>query len=148
MTVEEIFNQIASHMIEGISYHEEMARAYNFIGLWGFAKCQVSHCCEEHNNLFCLRQYYATHYFKLLQEEHTHHPEIIPSTWYKYTTHAVDTSTKKQAVKELMNKWVEWERSTKTFYQAMRQELMSISEHAAANYLDNFIIAVTKELMT
>jgi len=38
MTIEEIFNKIASHMVEGIMIHDEMANAYDFLGLFGFAK--------------------------------------------------------------------------------------------------------------
>jgi len=43
MTVEEIFTKLATHMAQGISYHEEMAKAYDFIGLWGFAQCHTYH---------------------------------------------------------------------------------------------------------
>lgn len=133
-------------MREGVMYHEEFARAYNFLGLWGFSKCQVSHCKEEKENYQCLLYYYATHYFKLIQEEEIKKPEIIPTAWYKYTAQAVDTQTKRQSVKDLMTKWINWEKETKKFYQEMRQELMSINEHAAATYLDRFIEDVTKEL--
>jgi hypothetical protein len=36
--------------------------------------------------------------------------------WHKYTTMDVDTNTKRNSIKDLMTKWVEWERSTKKLY--------------------------------
>jgi len=39
MTVEEIFNKIASHMLEGLKYHDEMAKLYDFLGLYGYSIC-------------------------------------------------------------------------------------------------------------
>jgi len=66
MTVEEIFNKIATHMYEGVKYHEEMAKAYDFLGFWGLYMCHIHHSLEEKNGYNCLSHYYATHYFKLL----------------------------------------------------------------------------------
>jgi hypothetical protein len=43
MIVEEIFNKIISHMEEGLCYHKEFAKAFDFLGLWGFSKCQLYH---------------------------------------------------------------------------------------------------------
>ena len=146
MSIEEIFNKLAAHICEGVMYHDEMAKAYDFLGLWGLAKCHRYHSCEEKRGYNCLSHYYATHYFKLLQYDRPEKPKLIPDTWYKYTTHAVDSGTKRSAVKDLMTKWVEWERSTKKFYQEMRQELTSIGELAAAIKLDEYIHDVSKEL--
>ena len=146
MTIEEIFNKIASHMIEGIMYHDELAKAYDFLGLWGYAKCQDYHHIEETSSYRSLSHYYAKHYFKLLQTEHIPKLTIIPEIWFKYTTQAVDPSTKKTAIKELMTQWINWEKSTKELYQAMRQELMQLNEVAAALYIDKYICDVNKEL--
>lgn len=146
MTVEEIFNKLATHMCEGVRIHDEMAKAYDFLGLWGLAKCHTYHAFEEKQGYRCLTHYYATHYFKLIQLEEISKSKLIPDTWYKYTTQAVDGNTKKNAVKELMNKWVVWEKDTKKLYQEMRQELTTIGELAAAMKLDCYICDVDKEL--
>ena len=146
MTVEEIFNKLASHMVEGIMYHDDFAKAYDFLGLRGYARCHDYHHIEEECGYRCLSHYYATHYFKLLQLEPLTQPSIIPESWYKYSTQAVDSGTKRNAVKELMNKWVEWEKSTKQLYQEMRQELTTMGEIAAAIRLDEYICDVSSEL--
>lgn len=146
MTVDEIFNKIASHMIEGIMYHDEFAKAFDFLGLWGYARCQDYHHLEEESSYRCLSHYYAKHYFKLLQPEEVHKPEVIPQSWFKYTTQDVDPGTKKTAIRDLMNKWIAWEKSTKELYQVMRQELTTMGEIAASLYIDECIKDVTKEL--
>lgn len=147
MTVDEIFSKLATHMVEGIMIHDELANAYDFLGLRGFAKCQDYHHIEETNNYRCLVHYYSTHYHKLIELGEIPKPQIIPNTWIKYTTMAVDTNTKRNAVKDMMNKWVEWERDTKKLYQEMRQELCALGEVAAALTIDCFICDVDKELV-
>lgn len=146
MTVEEIFKQILSHAHEGVIFHDEMAKAYEFLGFWGLAKCHLSHSCEEKRGYHLLTYYYATHYFKILELEEIVKTKLIPDSWYKYTTQAIDTGTKRSAVKELMTKWVDWERSTKKLYQEMRKELEALGEIDAAIEIDKYIQDVSKEL--
>jgi negative regulator of replication initiation len=116
MTIEEIFTKLASHMKEGLEYHDLFAQAYHFIGLRGYAVSQEHHFLEESQSYKLLLRYYAKHYHKLIILENFDKPKIIPETWYKYTTMAVDTNTKRNAVKDLMTKWIDWERSTKKLY--------------------------------
>ena len=146
MTVEEIFNTLASHMIEGIMYHDEMTQAYYFLCLRGYAQQQEHQFLEESYEYKHLSRYYAKHYHKLLEIENKDRPKLIPETWYKYTTMAVDAGTKRNAVKDLMTKWVEWERKTKKLYEKMRFELYTIGEAAAASFIDKYIDDVSKEL--
>ena len=146
MTVDEIFTKLAEHMIEGIMTHNDLMRAYNFLGLYGFAKSHEYHYLEESGGYVRLLGYYSTRYHKLLNVQNIPKPEIIPDTWYKYTTMAVDANTKRQAVKSMMDKWVEWERKTKKLYQEMYKELCNINEVAAADEVKCFICAVDEEL--
>ena len=147
MTVEEVFTKLVNHMREGVMTHGEMARAYDFIGLEGFARMHDYHQCEEKQGYLCLLHYYSCHYHKLLKIEEIPLPKIIPETWYKYSTTDVDNGTKKGAVKELMEKWVQWERATKQLYQEMRKELYVQGEVAAAIKIDCYIKDVDKELV-
>lgn len=146
MTVEEVFIKLISHMIEGIKFHNEMVREYNFLGLYGFAKCHEYHMIEELYGYQCLEHYYSTHYHKLIQADNTPKPELIPESWYKYNTLEVDNNTRKQAIKMLMEKWIEWEKETKEFYQSMYTELCSLGEHSSANKLLCYINDVSEEL--
>lgn len=146
MTVDEIFSRIAMHMVEGMMIHDQIQQGYDFLGLYGFAKCHEYHHIEETKGYECLIHYYSTHYHKLLIIENVPKPSIIPDTWYKYTTMAVDGNTKRQATQLLMKKWVEWEQETKKLYQEMYTELCSLNEIDAANKIKCYICNVSDEL--
>lgn len=146
MIVEEIFTQLATHMIEGIMIHDQIKQEYDFLGLYGFAKCHEYHYLEESKGYECLIHYYATHYHRLLNIPTVSKPTIIPETWYKYNTMAVDGNTKRQATQTLMKKWVEWEQETKKLYQNMYQELCNLGEVAAATKIKWYICEVDDEL--
>lgn len=146
MTVDEIFTTLASHMIEGMMIHDAFTKAYDFLGLYGFAKCHEYHHIDETRGYQYLLHYHSTRYHKLLPINSIPQPDIIPQTWYKYATMAVDTNTKRQATKDMMNKWVKWEQDTKTLYQQMYKELCELGEVAAANEIKCYICAVDEEL--
>ena len=146
MTVEEVFSKLISHMLEGSMYHEEMMKAYCFLGLQGYAKQQKHRFDEEIDNYNKLVKYYMTHYYRLVPTEKLTQPELIPNSWYKYSSQAVDVGTKRNAIKELMIKWVEWEKDTKKLYEEMYLELTNLREVAAAIRVEKLIKDVDKEL--
>ena len=146
MTLEEIFSKIISHMKQGIKYHEEFIKAFSFLGLWGYAKCQEYHYYEEICAYNKFSHYYISHYFRLLQVKDEEIKELIPTTWYKYSAQAVDINTKRNAIKELMTKWVEWEKDTKKLYEEMYFEILNMKEAAAAIQIEELIKDVDDEL--
>ena len=146
MTIEEIFNKIGTHMQEGIMFHNEMKRAYSFLGLWGYAKEQEYHIYEEEQAFQKLQHYYASHYFKLLQIEQIQFKNIFSTSWYKYSAQAVDATTRRNAIKDLITKWIEWEKDTKKLYEEMYLELTNLREVATMIKLQKIIEDVDKEL--
>ena len=123
MTVEEVFGKLVARMREGVQFHRDMSDAYDFIGLYGFAREQNKHMIEEMKGCRKLAHYYLTHYHKLIMVAPVEIHSIIPETWYKYTTMNVDMNTKQKSVKDLMGKWIEWEKSQKKLYEEMYIEL-------------------------
>lgn len=146
MTIEEIFSKLAIHMVEGIMMHNEFAQQFNFLGLEGFAFFQYSHQLEETQNYLCLCNYYTNHYHKLIENVEIIIPKLIPQSWYKYTSMAVDTKTRYDALKTIMNKWINWEIETKKLYQNMYNELIQLKEIATATQINCFIEDVSEEL--
>lgn len=146
MTLDEIFNKIATHMHEGIKYHECMIRAYEFLGLWGLGKCHTWHYFEEQKNCREWEFYYASHYFKLIQIDEINSPKVIADGWYKYSAQAVDVGSRRTAIKDLMTKWVDWEKDTKKLYEEMYLELTNLREIAVANKVQKLIDDVSEEL--
>lgn len=146
MTAEEIFSQIAQHMVEGLMIHSQMTDYYNFLGFEGYKACHNYHYHSENNNHRQLSCYYLKHYNKIIKELPVSNPHIIPETWYQYTRQAVSNETKKESLKQGFNEWIKWERDTKKFYEQMYQNLISIGEIASAIEVKKYIEDVDYEL--
>lgn len=97
---------------------------------------------KKYKDMMC---YYITNHFKLLKIE-TEKREVIPETWYKYTTQQVDNGTRQNAIKELITKWIEWEKDTKKLYEDLYLKLTNLREVAEAIKLEKLIKDVNKEL--
>ena len=87
-----------------------------------------------------------SHYFKLLPKDVDNRKELIPATWYKYSASAVDVGTKRSAIKDLITKWIDWEKETKKLYEEMYLELTNLREIAAAIQVEKLIQDVDDEL--
>lgn len=146
MTVEEIYSKIAAHMIKGMMIHDQLANYYDFLGLEGYKRCHEYHFLAETCAYRGVCRYFINHHNKLIPEERIEDPAIIPESWYNYTRQDVDSNTKKNAVRNGLVKWVEWERDTKHLYEQMYKELMDIDEVASACKVKCLIKDVDKEL--
>lgn len=146
MEVAEIYSTISSHMLKGIMLHEQFANYYDFLGLKGYKRCHEYHMLTEMLGYRSLSRYFINHHNKLISDSHIENPEVIPSSWYKYTRQDVDTNTKKNAVKVGLEKWISWERETKQLYENMYRELMNLGEIASAMKIEEYIYDVDCEL--
>lgn len=148
MTVEEIFMQIANHMIEGLMFHSQMSEYYEFLGLPGYSECHKYHYFCESWSFQDLCLYYIDEYNKLLPVSQASDPGVIPSSWYKYIRQDVDMNTRRSSIKTGLERWVEWETETKTLYEKMYKELINLGEVAAACKIQELVEDVSKELKT
>ena len=146
MTVEEIFKELSEHMIKGFMIHEKLANYYDFLSLKGYKRLHEYYYLEESCMYRKLCRYYINHYDKLIPESSFDDPEVIPVNWYRYSRHDVDVSSKRNAVKTGIAKWVDWEKETKKLYQNMYKELMDLGEVAAAQFIGEYVCAVDYEL--
>ena len=146
MTIEEIFNQLGNHMVEGLMIHSQLAEYYNFLGLKGYYRCHQYHYFEENNNYKCLCRYYMKHYNKLINEGRVADPGVIPEAWFKYTRQDVSSANRKSSIQAGMERWTAWETETKKLYERMVNELMTLGEVAAATKVKEFLCDVDKEL--
>lgn len=80
MTIEDIFAELAAHMIKGLMVHDQMRDYYDFLNLKGYAKCHEYHYWEESKNYLCLKHYYFKHHNRLIKEMPIENPKIIPSS--------------------------------------------------------------------
>ena len=146
MVVEEIFAKMKNHMLEGMVFHDQMARYYDFLNLKGYKRCHEYHYFEETLGYRKLCRYFMNHYHMFIPYDDMDDPKAIPDSWYRYTRQEVDASTKRTAVKSGIEKWVAWEKKTKRLYQDMYKELMNIGEVAAAEFIGCYVCDVDCEL--
>ena len=146
MTTEEVFKSISSHMIKGIMLHEQMSDYYDFLNLHGYKRMHEYHMYCEMKAMRKMHRYFINHFNRLIEEEIIENPDIIPSSWYRYTRQEVDVNTKRNAVKAGIEKWVSWEEETKKLYEKMYGELMSNGEVSAAKKIGCIIRDVDCEL--
>lgn len=146
MTVEEVYKSIASHMVKGIMFHEEMANYYDLLGLHGYKRCHEYHYYCESKNFRCLNRYFINHHGKLIEEEKVDQPSIIPDSWFRYNREDVSPTDVRNAAKDGVEKWVSWERETKKLYEDMYLELINSGAVASAGHIMRYICDVDKEL--
>ena len=146
MTIDEIFITFAAHMEKGIKIHKEFTKAYNFLCFKGYKKCHYYHFLEETQNYYDLCHYYMDHYHKMIEISQVEEVKVIPASWYKYTQFEVDTGTKRNAIREMMKQWIDWEKSTKELLQTLHKELIDLGEVAAAKEFEYFLCDVAEEL--
>lgn len=146
MTVQGIFTTLSAHMVKGLMIHEQLANYYDFLGLKGYKRLHEYHYLEETCYYRKLCRYYINHFSKLIPHMNIDTPELIPLNWYDHEREDVDTSTRRNAVRTALDKWVDWEEETKKLYQDSYKELMELGEVAAAKFICCFIEGVDYEL--
>ena len=146
MTTEEVFKELSEHMVKGMMVHEQLANYYDFLGLYGYRDCHEYHFIHESCMYRKLCRYYVNHYNKLIPEMEFEQVSEIPESWYNHIRADVDFNTKKNAVKEGLTKWVNWESETKELYSNMYKELVNNGDIATAKFFERFIEDVDHEL--
>lgn len=146
MTVDEIYGELGAHMIKGLMVHDQLANYYEFLGLCGYKRCHEYHYMHESCEYRKMCSYVITHHNKLVPQMPVDDPKVIPDSWYRYTRQDVDSNTKKNAVKNGLNVWVEWEKETKALYEKAYKDLMDMGEVAGACYVRCLIKDVDHEL--
>lgn len=146
MTIEEIYAELARHMINGMMIHDSMANYYEFLGLEGYAKCHEYRYMDESCMFRRLNRRYINHHNKLIPDVSIDTPVIIPDSWFRVSRFDVDGAMKKTAVKNGISMWHKWEKETKVLYERLYKELMEMGEVASAMYVKDCICDVTDEI--
>ena len=146
MEYDEVFANVKARILEGMVFHDEMTRYFDFLTLYGYRDKQRKQYEEETEGYIKLCDYYQHHYNKLIPHTPMERPDVIPESWYMYTRQDVDPNTKKQSVKSALKKWEEWESETRDIYEDMCGELLNNGEIASARFLMEYVDDVDAEL--
>lgn len=146
MDIQDIFARIKARMLEGMVFHDEMARYYDFLGMCGMRDCHRDRYHDETDGYIELCEYYMHTHNKLIPTIPMQRPDVIPESWYMYMRQDVDNGTKKSSYKNAMKKWVDWETGTHDLLEDMCGELLNSGEIADAIYIARYIKDVSEEL--
>ena len=104
------YDNIGKTMVKGLMIHDQLTQYFAFLGFYGYSKFHEHQYIEESRRYqkFCLD--YTKKYGKLIYMDKIDNPEVIPQTWYNYSTDDVNTQTKIQSIKNGFETWVNWEK--------------------------------------
>lgn len=142
----EVFNEISNRMIRNIMKHEQMADYFDFLNLHGLKRWHEYQFFEESAELRGIHRYAINHCNKMIREDDIESVKAIPTAWYNYTRLQVDSSTRKQAVKEALEKWYDWEKETKELYEVLFKRLTDNNKIAEADKVNELILDVDEEI--
>lgn len=145
VNIDNIFEKIATKMVDSLMFHDEMSTYYHFLGLDGYKECHNYHYLKESNKYSDICEYYMCHYDKILKTD-SHFESIIPIKWYQYSRQEIDNSTKRTAIKNGIEKWIKWESDTMEYYQELYNELIVEKEFLIAKIVMEHICNVDNEL--
>lgn len=149
MNIDEICAAIAQKLLQGSMVHQQLINYYNFLALDGCQACHEYHYYEQSCAYIEFVKYYINHYNKLIPKhsfDSLTSPNLIPDNWYDYKREDMDMNTKRSAVKNGLEKWIEWEKDVKHFLSEMHNELINNNEVALALRLEQNIKDVDQEL--
>lgn len=144
--MEEVFSKLSAHFIKGMMVHDQMARYYDFLGLKGYKRIHEYQFYEDSKTFRRINRYYINHHSKLVPEMRVEDPALIPESWYNYKREDVDPQTKRNSVEIGINKWVEWERTTKSELESAIKTLQDNGFMADAKWCQNILSKVSYEL--
>lgn len=145
-TVDDVFIELGSHMVEGLMIHEQLMSCYLFLGLEGYAKCHEYRYLDESKAYIRLQRYYSDHHRGILNPGKIDPPDIIPESWINNKKENMDLETRRKAVKAAYEEWIRWETSTKELYNRAYHELLDIGETASALFVGKYVKDVDAEL--
>lgn len=142
----EVFEKVSAHQVEGMMLHDQLADGFHFLALPGFAHMHEKQFEEESREMRKVKKYFISRMNVLLGEGRPENPHALPKSWMNYTRQQVTADSKRKAVRELMERWVSWEKETKKLYSEAWAMLTEAGEIAAACMIKELLRDVDEEL--
>lgn len=140
----EAFETVSKHQIEGMMLHDQLADAFEYLALPGFEAMHEYRFADESKAMRALHLYYISRYNSIVPDFHPSSIDLLRCWRGGERRAAMDT--RRKHVRELFEKWVEWERDTKLLYQRIVAELCNAGEVAAAHEMLELVKDVDEEL--
>ena len=142
----EVYAAINARQVTAMMFHSEMADLFGFLNLDGFKDMHEHQFLCESASFRAIRNYFMTHYGKLIPDEEVYPVEIIPDDWYRYKRTEVTAEVRKQAVKAAIEQYLDWEKETKEVYSQMASLLMSWQKTPDFGKVNELVQEVCEEI--
>lgn len=143
---EQIYVTLDEHMQKALSFHEQLADYFCFLGLQGFKrKLEYQYMCECSGKRKLHHKYINLHQ-KLIPMRQVQNPQLIPRDWGNYTTADVNDNVLPKYVRSAMEQYKTWEHETKELYEEQWQKCVDNGMVADAEYITELVEDVTKEI--
>lgn len=143
---EDVYCAISEHMAKAISFHEQLADYFCFLGLHGYKKMLEYQYMDECEAKRHLHKRYIDQHHKIIIPKEVHAPMLIPKDWSKYKTTDIDDSLIPKFVKSALDEYKKWEEQTKEFLKEQCAILMETNMIPDYEYVKEMIVDVEHEL--
>lgn len=143
---EQVYIELDEHMQKALSFHEQLADYFCFLGLQGYKRKLEYQYMNEVADKRKLHHKYINLHQKIIPLRQVELPQMIPRDWNKYTTTDVNDNVLPKFVKSAMEQYKEWEDKTKQKYEELWQKCMNYGLVADADYISKLVSNVTKEI--
>ena len=143
---EQVYSTLNEQMCKGISFHEQLADYFCFLGLQGFKRMLEYQYMKECADKRKLHRRYIDHHHRLIPVKQVQYPVLIPSDWMRYKTTDIDDSVISKFVKSAIEQYKQWEEKTKELYEEQCDILRDAGMVSDMEYVKELVLGVEKEL--
>ena len=147
MSVTDIFQQMASHMIEGMMVHEQLMNSYLFLSLPGYAEMHKYHYLSESIGYIRLCEYISDHYEMAVPSGRPSDPGIIPTSWKDASKDSITPKIRREAMEGGLHDWIDWETDTVKLYSKLYEELLTMQEVPASEFVKKYALDAEEEIV-
>lgn len=146
MTVKDIFAKLSNRMVGAMMVHTQLTELFTFIDLLDDAKRQKQQLHEETDGLLKLERYCSQHHYILITADNPPQIDILNLGMLKELNSNLAPDDKIYLIQYGLKEWIKWERESKIVYEDAYQNLIEISEIAAADFVLRYVKDVDREL--
>lgn len=145
-TAEEVYTAIDERMTKAVSFHEQLADYFCFLGLQGFKRMleyqYMKECAEKRK----VHKHYIDTHKRVIPVKQVSTPVFIPKEFSRFTTLEMDDSVVPKFVRSALKEWHDWEEETKDIFEEQCAILKDMNMVADEEYIRDLIVCTQKEI--
>lgn len=146
MKIEDIFGSVASRMVEGVMFHDNLYLMFTYLGMQKFANEHKLQYDEESDNYKDICKFFVLNENKLPPKTKVEIFDFVPTEWYSLNRHEIGYEERVALIESLFRIWIEWEQGTKKIFSQAYNELTLSGEYSYADKIMLYLNDVQNEL--